>query len=417
MATQNKNTNVMASHDTVSSKAPKRQVPQLRFKKFEEQWQLKQLGKLGEFFSGGTPTSTNRDFYLGNIPFIGSGNIFDEKVNSFINQEALESSSAKMVNKGDLLYALYGANSGDVGISKINGAINQAILCIRPKEQDISFLFNLLTLNKTKIISKFLQGGQGNLSAKIVKKLKFAFPSLPEQQKIAQFLNEVDSKLQQLNQKKELLAQYKKGVMQQLLSHKIRFGDTEKSELRIGKLKDFGYFYYGKGAPKTTIKKGADTPCVRYGELYSTYDENITEIKSYTTVNPKDLKLSKGGEVLVPRVGEDPLDFANCSFLGLSGIAIGEMISVYNTDEDGLFMTYYINGMLKKELARRVEGGNVSNLYFRYVEEIEVTIPSKEEQQKIANYLSAIDSKIETVTQQIETTQQFKKGLLQQMFV
>lgn len=204
--------------------------------------------------------------------------------------------------------------------------------------------------------------------------------------------------------------------MQQLFSDKLRFKD-ENSSFRKGKLGDFGYFYYGKGAPKTSVVKDGKTPCVRYGELYSTYKEEIKFIKSYTNIDPKNLKLSKGGEVLVPRVGEDPRDFANCSYLPFPNVAIGEMISVYNTKEDGLFMAYYINAMLKNQLAKLVEGGNVSNLYFRYVETIEVEIPSIKIQKKLVEFLSVFDAKIESTNQEMNQMRSFKKGLLQQMFV
>jgi type I restriction enzyme S subunit len=109
--------------------------PTLRFPGFVDEWKVKKLKDRCTFFSGGTPTSTNKEYYNGKIPFIGSGNIFDEKVDKFITEEALLNSSAKIVEKGDILYALYGANSGDVSLSNIQGAINQAILCIRTKEE------------------------------------------------------------------------------------------------------------------------------------------------------------------------------------------------------------------------------------------------------------------------------------------
>ena len=151
--------------------------------------------------------------------------------------------------------------------------------------------------------------------------------------------------------------------------------------------------------------------------LRKNIDNLVRGIKSYTNIEPKNLKFSKGGEVLVPRVGEDPLDFANCSYLPLKDVAIGEMISVYNTKENGLYITYYFNASMKRKFGKVVEGGNVSNLYFKYLEDIPVSIPSKEEQTKIASFLSALDAKIDTVSTAIIQTQDFKKGLLQQMFV
>ena len=85
-------------------------------------WSLHKLGDKGEFFSGGTPLTSNKHFYNGKIPFIKSGEINAEKTNQFISDEALRNSSAKLVEVGDLLFALYGATSGESGLSKINGA-------------------------------------------------------------------------------------------------------------------------------------------------------------------------------------------------------------------------------------------------------------------------------------------------------
>lgn len=98
-----------------------------------------------------------------------------------------------MVSKGDILYALYGATSGEVGISKLNGAINQAILAIKPiSEINSIFLVQELVNEKDSILGTYLQGGQGNLSGEIVKGLTLLFPSLEEQQLIAQLFDQLD---------------------------------------------------------------------------------------------------------------------------------------------------------------------------------------------------------------------------------
>ncbi len=116
--------------------------------------------------------------------------INSHKTEQFITEEGLKNSSAKEVKIGDILYALYGATSGEVAISKINGAINQAILCVRTNE-DNYFLYSYLRWQKEFIIRTFLQGGQGNLSAEIVKSFKIPFPSLEEQKKISSFLSAI----------------------------------------------------------------------------------------------------------------------------------------------------------------------------------------------------------------------------------
>lgn len=143
--------------------------------------------------------------------------------------------------------------------------------------------------------------------------------------------------------------------------------NDEWSLSTIGALGDF---YYGKSAPKWSITEDVGIPCIRYGELYTKFNNVVNEIYSYTSMPKEKLRFSKGGEILIPRVGEDPLDFAKCVYLPQKDIAIGEMISVYNTKENPLFLTYYFNTKMKYEFAKRVEGASVSNLYYSYLEDI-----------------------------------------------
>lgn len=145
-------------------------------------------------YSGGTPSVGNPDYYDGSIPFIRSAEINNSKTELFISENGLASSSAKMVKPGYILYALYGATSGEVGISRINGAINQAVLALRPNEKyDSNFISQWLRSQKQNIIAKYLQGGQGNLSGSIVKNLNINFPSYKEQVVIGNFLNDLDN--------------------------------------------------------------------------------------------------------------------------------------------------------------------------------------------------------------------------------
>ncbi|THA42686.1 restriction endonuclease subunit S, partial [Histophilus somni] len=151
------------------------------------------MGEITNSYSGGTPSVSNRNYYGGNIPFIRSGEISLDKTELFITDDGLNNSSAKLVSKGDILYALYGATSGEVSMSLINGAINQAILAIQPHENFSSeFIIQWLKGEKLHIISSYLQGGQGNLSAEIVKKLVISLPKPQEQQKIGTFFTALD---------------------------------------------------------------------------------------------------------------------------------------------------------------------------------------------------------------------------------
>ena len=107
-------------------------------------------------------------------------------------------------------------SSGEVDISKIDGAINQAILCIRSDKLNLCYLKNVLTYEKEKILCKYLQGGQGNLSAEIIKALKFKFPCLEEQQQIANVLSKLDELIEEKNALLSDWQSFKKGLLQQM---------------------------------------------------------------------------------------------------------------------------------------------------------------------------------------------------------
>ena len=179
-------------------------------------WKSVRLGTECAFFSGGTPKSTDSRYYGGTIPFIRSGEIHEEQTELFLTSEGLRNSSAKMVSKGDLILALYGATSGEVDISRIDGAINQAILCIRPAEINRIFLKYLLEDSKDDILNTYLQGGQGNLSAEIIKSLVVDVPDGRSQQGIVDFLSVIDQRINNCLSCLETLMKLRGGLMQQL---------------------------------------------------------------------------------------------------------------------------------------------------------------------------------------------------------
>ncbi|XCY71100.1 restriction endonuclease subunit S (plasmid) [Streptococcus iniae] len=193
-------------------------VPELRFAGFADDWEERKLAEFTTSFSGGTPSAGNSSYYKGDIPFIRSGEINSDKTELFLTEDGLKNSSAKMVSVGDILYALYGATSGEVGISQINGAINQAILAIRPIGGYSShFIMQWLRLQKQKIIDKYLQGGQGNLSGSIVKNLILNVPNFEEQQRIGSFFKQLDDTIALHQRKLDLLKEQKKAFYKRCL--------------------------------------------------------------------------------------------------------------------------------------------------------------------------------------------------------
>ena len=193
--------------------------PEIRFPGFTDAWEQRKLGDISTSFSGGTPVAGNKRYYGGDIPFIRSAEINSDSTELFLTNEGLENSSAKLVKKGDILYALYGATSGEVDISKINGAINQAILCIVPKiNYSSEFIMQWLKHQKKNITDKYLQGGQGNLSGTLVKELDISLPVFPEQAAIGSFFQELDQLITLQQREMEILKTMKSTLLKAMFA-------------------------------------------------------------------------------------------------------------------------------------------------------------------------------------------------------
>lgn len=198
-------------------------VPEMRLPGFTEAWEQRKVSDITNSYSGGTPKSGTSEYYDGNIPFIRSGEIYSDKTELFISELGMNYSSAKRVHIGDILYALYGATSGEVSRAKLDGAINQAILAIIPN-QDINadFLVEWFRKEKDKIINTYLQGGQGNLSAQIIKELVVMIPSKEEQYKLGNYFTYINRLITLHQCKCDKYSNIKKGMMSDLLTGKIR---------------------------------------------------------------------------------------------------------------------------------------------------------------------------------------------------
>ena len=174
-------------------------------------WEQRKVCNITTSYSGGTPKSGSTEYYDGDIPFIRSGEIYTDKTELFITELGMKNSSAKMVHKGDILYALYGATSGEVSRAKLDGAINQAILAIIPNDDiNANFLVEWFRKEKDKITDTYLQGGQGNLSAQIIKELEVTIPSDDEQNKIGLYFEQLNTFITLHQHKLNILKDIKK---------------------------------------------------------------------------------------------------------------------------------------------------------------------------------------------------------------
>lgn len=192
----------------------------------KEDWEVRKLGEVATMFSGGTPNTGNVDYYGGEIPWINSGDLNQKligEVSGRITEKGLKNSSAQLIKENTLLIALYGATAGVVAISRINAAINQAVLAIIPsKEFDYLFLYYLLDHLSDWIIVTFTQGGQPNLSGSIIKSIEVALPQLRMQLEISATLHDIDLGIISLARKLDKAMKVKQSMMQDLLTGKVR---------------------------------------------------------------------------------------------------------------------------------------------------------------------------------------------------
>jgi len=189
--------------------------------------------------------------------------------------------------------------------------------------------------------------------------------------------------------------------------------DGEWSKEKIGAVASL---HKGKGISKAEIVANGIHPCIRYGELYTIYGETIHETISSTNVDASELFLSKRNDVIIPASGETKIDIAKASCVMSDDIALGGDLNVIRSSQNGIFFSYQLNGPLRLSIAKVAQGDTVVHLYPTQIGQLDVFIPSLNEQQKIADCLSSLDDLITAEAQKLDTLKVHKKGLMQQLF-
>lgn len=372
-------------------------IPKLRFPKFEEFWEISNGRQLFESISNKNHNSDLPILAISQEYGAVPREMIDYKIS--VTDKSIE--SYKVVEKGNFIISLRSFQGG-IEYSNYHGICSPAYVILKPKRQinDIFFKNYLKTDRYIIELNKKLEGIRDGkmISYSYFSEINLTFPSLSEQTKIASFLTTVDDKLQALKNKKQLLEQYKKGVMQKIFSQEIRFKDDigndfpewekkklgevankKSSNISANKIEDnFGdYIIYGASG----ILKKVD--------FYKEEDDYISIIKDGAGVGR--LLYCKG----------------QSSVLGTMEII---------RPNEGI-NTYYLYCLLSNiDFVKYVTGSTIPHIYFKdYSSEI-CGLPCLEEQTKIATFISAIYDKIKAVEVQIEKMEVWKKGLLQQMF-
>jgi type I restriction enzyme S subunit len=391
-------------------------TPKIRFRGYTDEWEQRKLGDVTTSYSGGTPQAGNSEYYNGDIPFIRSGEIYEEHTELFITEKGMNNSSAKMVSKGDILYALYGATSGEVNRAKLVGAINQAILAVIPCEcYDADFLVEWLRKEKDNITEKYLQGGQGNLSAQIIKNLQIQLPLFEEQKKIGKYFEKLNSCITLQQRKCEETKQLKKYMLQKMFPPKgqktpeIRFaGFTDEWERR--KFGDLGSVSMCKRIFKEQTTTEGEIPFYKIGTFGGEADAFIS--RGLFEEYKEKFQYPKVGDMLISASGT----------IGRTVEYKGE--EAYFQDSNIVWFKHdkrIDNSFLKCIYSfvewSGIEGSTIKRLYNDNFLKTEFCMPSVEEQQKIGSYFSNLDTLLTHHQRKCDDLKQLKQFMLQNMFV
>ena len=377
-----------------------------------QEWEVKRLGTIAKCFSGGTPKSESEEMYGGTIPFIRSGEIHSNKTALFLTDDGLRKSSAKMVDVGDLIFALYGANSGDCAISQINGAINQAILCIRSSSLINPFLQPYLELQKDKFIAKYLQGGQGNLSGEIVSSYTIPVPPMEEQRKIAEILGVWDEAIEKQSRLIEKLELRKRGLMQRLLTGRTRLPGFTTPWQKV-KLGEIGRFISGCVFNENEQGGKVGFPFFKVSDMNLCGNEvRMTKSNNYVTqeqIERLNYIVVKDEAIIFAKVGA-AIALERKRYA--KDFIIDNNMLAYVPNTNIWYMKYWFDSI---KLSKYIQVGALPSYNASDLAIIKLNLPSLPEQKAIAEVLTTADDEIATHRKKLDALRLQKRGLMQQL--
>ena len=385
-------------------------VPKLRFKEFSENYKKYKFEDIFSF-STGKNIKQNEASPNFDIPCVRYGELYhmySEVISKVINKTNLDKSELTFSQGNEILLPSAGEDPLDIGSASAlkiaNVAIGRTINILRPLSDNIylpEYVSYLINTKLKKKISTLAKGVSiSNVYNSDLKTLTLSLPSKQEQEKIALFLTSIDTKIEQLIKKEELLQQYKKSIMQKIFNQEIRFKADDGSEFCDWEEKKLGDILDYIQPTKYLVK---DT---EYNDSYTipVLTAGKTFILGYT--NETDGVFENNLPVII----FDDFTTAN-KFVNFPFKAKSSAMKILVSKNNNIKFIYEAIQMIKYEVGGH-ERHWISKFSF-----LNIFIPCIEEQTKIANFLSSIDSKIEKVKKQLNSTKEFKKALLQQMFV
>ncbi len=404
-------------------------IPELRFPEFknEGEWEEKTFGDITKIISKRNKSNKKLPIYSINNKegFLPQDEQF-EGINS--SDRGYDISLYKIIERNTFAYNPARIDVGSIGFSGElhNVIISSLYVCFQAiQDVDDKFLWQFFsTFQFNRSVKNNVEGGIRNyLFYENFSRIKIAVPCIQEQQKIASCLSSLDEVITAHKQKLDLLKDHKKGLMQNMFPQegeklpKYRFPEFKKDGVWVKKsLEEVATILKGKGISKADVVGNGNLPCIRYGELYTHYNETISIVKSHTNSDADDLVLSKANDVIIPASGETQIDIATASCVLESGIALGGDLNIIRSKINGVFLSYYLNNAKKHDIAQMAQGIAVVHLYPNQLKTLQLQVPSPKEQLKIASCLASLDELITEQTEKIAQLKQHKKGLMQGLF-
>ena len=324
-----------------------------------------------------------------------------------IAEEGLSKSSAKLLPIGTILLSSR-ATVGECSINNVECTTNQGFQSLIAKENiSNEFLFYLVQTKRKDLIRKSCGSTFLEISANEVRKIKITIPTHKEQEKIGKLLALLDERIATQNKIIEDLKKLKSAIIEK------HYRQAEKQTVCIADLGE--HFSVGNLAKDDLSETG--TPCILYGELFTTYGETISQIESRTN-KTGGMVLSKKGDLLFPSsTTVDAVSLIAPSVINIDNVVLGgDMFGIHiNFNFDAL--SYFFNHIAKRRLAKYAKGSTIIHLHYADIEKAKLLLPCLKEQHRMAKCLVSLDDKINIETLSLNLLNNQKTYLLRHMFI
>lgn len=404
----------------------KKKVPELRFKGFTDDWEERKLGELSNIVGGGTPSTSNPEYWDGDIDWYAPAEIGEQsyvsKSKKTITELGLKKSSARILPVGTVLFTSR-AGIGNTAILAKEATTNQGFQSIVPDQNKLDSYFIFSRTNELKRYGEVTGAGSTfvEVSGKQMSKMSIMVPELSEQQKIGSFFKQLDDTIVLHQRNLDLLKEQKKGFLQKMFPKngakvpELRFAgfadDWEERKLSEGTSK------IGDGLHGTpNYSDNGDVFFINGNNLVNGKIVITKETKLVTESNQsKDDKLLNMDTILMSINGT----IGNLAWYNNERVMLGKSaayLTVSNFDKKFIF-SYLQTSTIKNYFLNNLTGTTIKNLGLKTIRDTTLFVPTLEEQQQIGEFFWTLEETIALHQCKLDLLKEQKKGFLQKMFV